>query len=160
MNVSYDAKVDALYIKLFPSQDEVQTKEIDDDIYLNFDEKDRLVGIEVLDASKRVDLSYLLPTELRRANNGAHSKRPRSDKWRALAHTLLEFQRNRVPVETRTQRRKNWVAEVGVDYVKLRQGDSGNIRRISKWEFEEGTDEVLKRRRKLAITLALRDMAA
>lgn len=40
---------------------EPDTHEVDHDIYLDFDARKRLVGIEVLDASKRLDLKYLLP---------------------------------------------------------------------------------------------------
>ena len=51
MNISYDVKVDALYIKFIPGRHQVQTRNIDSDIALDFDEADRLIGIEVLDAS-------------------------------------------------------------------------------------------------------------
>ncbi|MDA1347774.1 MAG: DUF2283 domain-containing protein [Chloroflexi bacterium] len=68
MNIAYDAEVDALYLKLSPGRHEVSTTSIDEDIALDFDELDRLVGIEVLDASKRVDLGYLLPAEVTAAS--------------------------------------------------------------------------------------------
>ncbi len=61
MKLSYDASVDALYIKLNEGIHQVETKHVDEDIALDFDEEDRLVGIEVLDASKRLDLGALLP---------------------------------------------------------------------------------------------------
>ena len=64
MNISYDVKVDALYIKLIPGDQRVQCRNVDDDIALNFDDLDRLVGIEVLDASKRLDLPSLFPIEV------------------------------------------------------------------------------------------------
>jgi uncharacterized protein YuzE len=61
MKIYYDDNVDAIYIKLVPGKRQVTTRVVDDDIALNLDAKKRLVGIEVLDASKRLDLKYLLP---------------------------------------------------------------------------------------------------
>ncbi len=61
MKITYDPEVDALYIYLCRDVRLPETRQVDEDIYLDFDEEDRLVGIEVLDASKRLDLSALLP---------------------------------------------------------------------------------------------------
>ena len=61
MKIYYDEKVDAIYIKLIPGKRQVTTRNVDDDIALNLDAKKRLVGIEVLDVSKRLDLKHLLP---------------------------------------------------------------------------------------------------
>ena len=46
--MSYDIRVDALYIKLVPGQHMVTTKTVDGDIALDFDESNRLAGIEML----------------------------------------------------------------------------------------------------------------
>ena len=61
MEISYDPRVDAVYIKLISGKHQVITHNVDDDVALDFDAQERLVGIEVLDASKRLDLNYLLP---------------------------------------------------------------------------------------------------
>ncbi|MBM3948570.1 MAG: DUF2283 domain-containing protein [SAR202 cluster bacterium] len=67
MKISYDAKVYALYIQLTPGKQRVQCRDVDEDISLDFDEQDRLVGIEVLDASRRLDLKQpLLEEELQK----------------------------------------------------------------------------------------------
>ena len=60
MKISYDSTIDALYIKLVLGSHVLETRQIDHDINLDFDSSDRLVGIEVLDASKRLDLRYAL----------------------------------------------------------------------------------------------------
>jgi uncharacterized protein YuzE len=60
MKVTYDPSVDAVYIYLTKTIREPKTRQIDDDIILDFDEQGRLVGIEVLDASKRLDLEVVL----------------------------------------------------------------------------------------------------
>ena len=63
MKISYDSKVDALYIKFTPGHHELETRQIDDDINLDFDSSERLVGIEVLDASKRLELRHVLSSQ-------------------------------------------------------------------------------------------------
>lgn len=61
MRITYDPSVDAMYIYLTEKLKEPAAREVDEDIVLDFDADERLVGIEVLDASKRLDLKHLLP---------------------------------------------------------------------------------------------------
>ena len=63
MKISYDSTVDALYIKFIPGHHELETRQIDEDINLDFDSSDRLVGVEVLGASTRLELSYILSSQ-------------------------------------------------------------------------------------------------
>ena len=63
MKISYDSTVDALYIKFIPGHHALETRQIDEDINLDFDSSDRLVGIEVLDASRRMDLNHILSSQ-------------------------------------------------------------------------------------------------
>jgi len=65
MRISYDQKYDILYLKLGEA-DKVYCKDIDDDITADIDGKGKLVGIEVLSASEHIDLSFLLPVEIRK----------------------------------------------------------------------------------------------
>jgi len=60
MKITYDSKVDAAYIYLTDKLKEPETRTFDDDVNLDFDASGRLVGIEVLDASKRLHLDHLL----------------------------------------------------------------------------------------------------
>ena len=56
MKIEYDKEIDALYIRLqekFVSR----TVEIDDGLNIDFDEKGRLIGLEVLDVTERYELS-------------------------------------------------------------------------------------------------------
>ena len=48
----------------------VTTKTVDGDIALDFDESNRLAGIEILGASKRLDLHDLFPVEMTNFANG------------------------------------------------------------------------------------------
>lgn len=53
MQISYDREVDALYISF--KKTTVATKHLQDGIALDYDEADRLAGIEILDVRKRLD---------------------------------------------------------------------------------------------------------
>ncbi|MBM3748157.1 MAG: DUF2283 domain-containing protein [Acidobacteria bacterium] len=60
MKVSYNSKTDLLYICLDPTKGELRNREIGEDIVVDLDADDRIVGIEILDASKRLDITSLL----------------------------------------------------------------------------------------------------
>ena len=64
MRITYDAKADAVYIYLTDEVSEPETRKVDSEINLDFDTSGRLVGIEVLAASERLDLAHLLPVTL------------------------------------------------------------------------------------------------
>ena len=52
MKITYDAEVDALYIRLIEDAQECRTLRLTDEIALNIGAGEVLVGIEVLDAKK------------------------------------------------------------------------------------------------------------
>ena len=61
MKVEYDPDADAAYVKLSEAKI-VESEEIKPGIILDYDEKDEVVGIEILSVSKRspgVELSHL-----------------------------------------------------------------------------------------------------
>ena len=53
MIFTYDREIDALYIRL--KETTVTTKHLEDGIALDYDDANRLAGIEILDASQRLD---------------------------------------------------------------------------------------------------------
>lgn len=59
MKVNYDREVDALYIKL-SSKTPDGVIELSDGINLDTTKDEKIVGIEILDASKRIDLKTIL----------------------------------------------------------------------------------------------------
>jgi len=61
MNVIYNDKTDLLYIRLDDRKQAVINKRISDEVVLDVGEGDRIVGIEILDASKHISLDRLLP---------------------------------------------------------------------------------------------------
>ena len=56
MKIEYDREVDALYVRL-QEKFVAKTVEIDEGINLDFDDGGRLIGLEILDATERYDLS-------------------------------------------------------------------------------------------------------
>jgi len=61
MNVSYNDKKDLLYIRLDDRRQQIINRRVSDDIVLDIGEGDKIIGIEILDASKHVNLDRLLP---------------------------------------------------------------------------------------------------
>ncbi len=61
MEIVYNAKTDLLYIRLDERKQEVMNRRPSDDIVLDIGEDDRIVGIEIMDASKHLNLESILP---------------------------------------------------------------------------------------------------
>jgi uncharacterized protein YuzE len=61
MQILYNSKTDLLYLRLDDRKQEVINKRISEDIVLDLGEGNRIVGIEILDASKHLNLERLLP---------------------------------------------------------------------------------------------------
>ena len=61
MNITYNDKTDILYIRLDDRKQDVINRRVTEDIVLDMGEEDRIIGIEILDASKHVPLERLLP---------------------------------------------------------------------------------------------------
>ncbi len=63
MQILYDAKTDLLYIRLDDRKQELINRRVSEDIVLDVGENDKIVGIEILDASKHLNLERLLPVK-------------------------------------------------------------------------------------------------
>jgi len=63
VNIYYNDKTDLLYIRLDEKKQEVINRKISDGVVLDLGKGDKIVGIEILDASKSVDLEILLPVK-------------------------------------------------------------------------------------------------
>ena len=61
MQVSYNDKTDLLYIRLDDRKQDVINRRVSEDLVLDMGEGDRIIGIEILDASRHVSLERLLP---------------------------------------------------------------------------------------------------
>ncbi|MFQ5780654.1 MAG: DUF2283 domain-containing protein [Nitrospiria bacterium] len=58
----YNDKTDLLYIRFDDREQEVENKRVAEDIVLDMGEGEKLVGIEIMDASRHVKLEGILPT--------------------------------------------------------------------------------------------------
>ncbi len=63
MNIVYNDKTDLLYIRFDDRKQDVINKRVSEDIVLDIGEDDRIIGIEILDASRHVSLDRLLPVK-------------------------------------------------------------------------------------------------
>ena len=61
MNILYNDKTDLLYIRLDDKKQEIINRRVSEDIVLDIGEDNKIVGIEILDASKNVSLEKLMP---------------------------------------------------------------------------------------------------
>lgn len=63
MNIAYNDKTDLLYIRLDDRKQDVINKRVSEDIVLDVGENDKIIGIEILDASRHVSLEKILPVK-------------------------------------------------------------------------------------------------
>lgn len=67
MNIIYNDRTDLLYIRLDDRMQEVINRRVSEDIVLDIGDKDRNIGIEILNASKLVALEKILPIKYKTA---------------------------------------------------------------------------------------------
>jgi uncharacterized protein YuzE len=63
MQILYDSKTDLLYLRLDDRPQELVNRRVSDDMVLDVGADERIVGIEIIDASRHVNLASLLPLE-------------------------------------------------------------------------------------------------
>jgi uncharacterized protein YuzE len=61
MNITYNDKTDLLYIRLDDRKQDVVNRRVSEDVVLDIGEEDRIIGIEIMDASRHIALDRLLP---------------------------------------------------------------------------------------------------
>jgi uncharacterized protein YuzE len=63
MEIRYNAKSDLVYIRLDQRKQDIVNRRLAEDIVLDMGADNRIVGIEILDASKHLNLADLLPVK-------------------------------------------------------------------------------------------------
>ncbi len=63
MRIQYDDKTDLLYFRLDERKQDIINKRVTENIVLDIGKGNRIVGIEILEASKHVNLESLLPVK-------------------------------------------------------------------------------------------------
>jgi uncharacterized protein YuzE len=140
MYITYDARVDAVYIKLNLGHAQVETKVIDEDINLDFDEHGRLVGVEVLSASERLDLAALLPIGVKsHVTNSDSDVFDKDAAWERLRTELQRRMDSGEPIQTGKRGVCNWIKEIREDRVVLQSDDpkSKGPRPIKRKDIEQ-----------------------
>lgn len=61
MKVEYDQKTDLLYLRLDLRSQDVINLRVADDVVLDIGQGEKIVGIEIMNASRNLDLQQLLP---------------------------------------------------------------------------------------------------
>jgi len=61
MQIQYDSRTDLLYLRLDDARQQVVNRRVSDDVVLDIGRDDRLVGIEIMDASRHIRMDKLLP---------------------------------------------------------------------------------------------------
>ncbi len=63
MEILYNAKTDLLYLRLDDRKQEVVNRRPSEDVVLDIGEGNKIVGIEIMDASKHLNLESILPVK-------------------------------------------------------------------------------------------------
>ena len=79
MRIQYDRKVDLLYIRLDEKKQKVINKRIFEDVVLDIGRKNSIVGIEILDASKHMDVRKIFPVKTEKPSATVASRQTGSD---------------------------------------------------------------------------------
>ncbi len=61
MTIHYNSSTDLLYLRIEQETQEVVNKRVTEDIVLDIGKDNKIIGIEILDASKHINLEKLMP---------------------------------------------------------------------------------------------------
>lgn len=151
MKVKYVPEHDIAYIYIAGEVKYVGTHSLDFDIHLDLDEEGRLLGIEVLDATRRLDLERPFMVTL-------DDKCPLG--WPKLREELRRRKEVGLPVITQPNRRRNWIKDVGDDYVVLQRdgSENGRSRKIKAEDLENCDSGLHRNKGNLRLIQALRQL--
>ena len=124
MKITYDAEADAVYIYLSDNVQLPETREIEENINMDFNEHNQLVGIEILAASERLNLSFLIPFVKRL-----------DAEWEGLHKELEKRKRTGELVETSENESKYLVEDVGVTYVRLKSQNTKTVKTVTAMQL-------------------------
>lgn len=72
MRIIYNDRTDLLYIRLDETKQDVINRRVSEDVVLDIGKDGKVVGIEILDASKHVNLESLLPVKYEIPGKAVH----------------------------------------------------------------------------------------
>ena len=68
MTVHYNSQTDLLYLRLEQEDHSITNKRISEDIVLDIGRDNKIIGIEIMDASQHVNLEKVMPIEYTKAS--------------------------------------------------------------------------------------------
>lgn len=138
MRITYDASADAAYFYLSDRSQSFETRQMDKDVNIDFNENNQMVGIEVLSASERLRLSDI-----------GHAIENLDTNWTALSEALKSKKAHNVPITTSTEGRV-WVEDIGYSYIVLRC-ESGELRKVNAYQLlgSQSKDALIQTLRKV-----------
>ena len=71
MQIMYNSKTDLLYLRLDDQRQQVINKRVSEHVVLDLGKDSRIVGIEILDASRNLNLQTLLPVTYSPSGEGS-----------------------------------------------------------------------------------------
>ena len=147
MRITYDPEADAAYFYISGKIDLPDTRQLDRDIIMDFDAADRLVGVEVLDASRRLDIGDLLPSLeiIGREEPG----------WIKLKVKLLHYKQAGTPIDSPSQGKKNWIEDVGKNHISIRLEETGKVVKITRDDLDNKDEAWHKNHRRKSLVKAL-----
>ena len=74
LQIIYNSKTDLLYLRLDDQQQQVINKRVSESVVLDLGKDSRIVGIEILDASRNLNLQTLLPVSYSLSGEGSEQE--------------------------------------------------------------------------------------
>jgi uncharacterized protein YuzE len=68
MTIHYNSQTDLLYLRLEQEDHSITNKRISEDIVLDIGSDNKIIGIEIMDASQHVNLEKVMPIEYTKAS--------------------------------------------------------------------------------------------
>ena len=65
MEVTYNEKTDLLYLRMDTQKQKILNKRIDDDVVLDIGKKNKIIGIEIMNASEKVNLNEIISLNIK-----------------------------------------------------------------------------------------------
>jgi len=67
VNIFYNDKTDLLYIRLDTIKQDIVNKRVSEEVVLDIGKEEKIIGIEIMNASKNVNLEKILPVRIEHA---------------------------------------------------------------------------------------------
>lgn len=94
MQVYYDSKNDLLYLRFDDGTQKVVNRRVSEDIVLDVGRDNRIVGIEILDASRHVRMENMLPIEYKQKSKPEFVMEKSKTKYGNTSKRGREIRRN------------------------------------------------------------------